>query len=132
VRGTDISRILRPAVSSFPKRSDDDRSDPSVRILVADDYKEFRELVCLLLGKRRDSQIVGEASDGSEAVHKAVELKPDLIVLDIDLPTLNGIEAGDAALTRKSLENSPVPIEAVPLESLIPDDVVPEFEPPLV
>jgi DNA-binding NarL/FixJ family response regulator len=42
--------------------------------------------------KRSELQIVGEASDGLEAVHKAEELQPDLIVLDIGLPTLNGIE----------------------------------------
>ena len=45
-----------------------------------------------MLGKNPELQIVGEASDGSEAVHKAEELQPDLIVLDIGLPTLNGIE----------------------------------------
>jgi CheY-like chemotaxis protein len=73
---------------------------------VANDYKEFRELVCLLLGSRRDSQIVGEASDGSEAVRKAVELKPDLIVLDIDLPALNGIEA--AQQIRERAPNSKI------------------------
>jgi DNA-binding NarL/FixJ family response regulator len=73
---------------------------------VADDYKEVRELVCLLLGKRRDSRIVGEASDGSEAVRKVVELKPDLIVLDINLPTLNGIEA--ARQIRERAPNSKI------------------------
>jgi DNA-binding NarL/FixJ family response regulator len=46
-----------------------------------------------MLGKRPDLQIVGEVSDGLEAVHKAEELQPDLIMLDIGLPSLNGIEA---------------------------------------
>lgn len=54
---------------------------------------EFRELVCVMLAKRKYLHVVGEASDGPEAVRKAVELKPDLIVLDIDLPKLNSIEA---------------------------------------
>ena len=45
-----------------------------------------------MLGQRPDLQVIGEASDGLEAVRKAEELKPDLIVLDIGLPTLNGIE----------------------------------------
>ena len=63
-----------------------------VRVLVVDDFEPFRRFVRSTLGKRPDLQVVGEASDGLEAVHKAEELKPDLIVLDIGLPTLNGIE----------------------------------------
>jgi DNA-binding NarL/FixJ family response regulator len=70
-----------------------DQGVSPIRVLVVDDYKEFRELVCLILGKNQMLQVIGEASDGSEAVSKAVELKPDLIVLDIDLPRLTGIEA---------------------------------------
>jgi DNA-binding NarL/FixJ family response regulator len=65
----------------------------SVRILVVDDFEPFRQFVYTVLGKRPDLQVAGEASDGVEAVQKAVELKPDLILLDIGLPTLNGIEA---------------------------------------
>jgi DNA-binding NarL/FixJ family response regulator len=63
------------------------------RVLIIDDYEPFRRFVCSTLGTRPELQIVGEASDGLEAVHKAEELQPDLIVLDIGLPTLNGIEA---------------------------------------
>jgi len=65
----------------------------SVRVLVVDDYEPFRRFVCSILKRRPDLQIVGEVSDGLEAVQKAGELQPDLIVLDIGLPTLNGIEA---------------------------------------
>jgi DNA-binding NarL/FixJ family response regulator len=46
-----------------------------------------------MLGKHPDFQVVGEASDGLEAVHKAEKLQPDLIVLDLGLPSLNGLEA---------------------------------------
>jgi DNA-binding NarL/FixJ family response regulator len=60
----------------------DNRSDSSVRILVVDDYKECRELVCMILGKRPNLQVLSEASDGTEAVSKAAELNPDLILLD--------------------------------------------------
>jgi DNA-binding NarL/FixJ family response regulator len=66
---------------------------PSTRVLVVDDYEPFRRFICSTLRKRPTLQIVGEASDGLEAVHKAEKLQPDLIVLDIGLPTLNGIEA---------------------------------------
>jgi DNA-binding NarL/FixJ family response regulator len=60
---------------------------------VVDDYEPFRRFVRSRLSKRPDFEIVGEVSDGLEAVQKAQELNPDLILLDIGLPTLNGIEA---------------------------------------
>jgi len=63
-----------------------------VRVLVVEDHEPFRRLVCSALGKRPALQVVGEASDGLEAVQKAEELQPDLILLDIGLPSLNGIE----------------------------------------
>jgi len=63
------------------------------RILVVDDYEPFRRFICSTLGKRPELQIIGEASDGLEAVQKGEELQPNLILLDIGLPMLNGIEA---------------------------------------
>jgi DNA-binding NarL/FixJ family response regulator len=65
----------------------------SIRTLVADDYEGWRRQTCLLLQAKPELQVIGEASDGSEAVQKAEELNPDLILLDIGLPRLNGIEA---------------------------------------
>jgi DNA-binding NarL/FixJ family response regulator len=69
------------------------KSSSSIRILVVDDFESFRQFVRPILGKRPDLQVICEVSDGAEAVQKAVALKPDLILLDIGLPTLNGIEA---------------------------------------
>jgi chemotaxis response regulator CheB len=66
-------------------------SPTTIRGLVVDDYEPFRRLVCSAVGKRPALQIVGEASDGLEAVRRAKELKPDLVLLDIGLPELNGI-----------------------------------------
>ena len=67
---------------------------PSViRVLIVEDFQPFREFVCSTLAKRPELQVIAEVSDGLEAVQKAVELKPDLILLDIGLPTMNGIEA---------------------------------------
>jgi DNA-binding NarL/FixJ family response regulator len=63
-----------------------------IRILVVDDFEPMRQSIRLMLGERRDLQVVGEASDGLEAVQKAVELKPDLVLMDIGLPSQNGIE----------------------------------------
>jgi DNA-binding NarL/FixJ family response regulator len=65
----------------------------SVRVLVVEDYAPFRRFVRSTLEKRPEWQVIGEVSDGLEAVQKAEELQPDLIVLDIGLPTLDGIEA---------------------------------------
>ena len=53
----------------------------------------YRKYIASILARTDDLQVICEASDGLEAVHKAEELKPDLILLDIGLPTLNGIEA---------------------------------------
>jgi len=66
---------------------------PSVRVLVVEDYEPFRRFVCSTLVERPELQVIGEASDGLEAVRKAEELQPDLILMDVGLPTLNGIEA---------------------------------------
>jgi CheY-like chemotaxis protein len=63
-----------------------------VRILVAEDFAPYRRFTCSELASLGGLQVVGEASDGLEAIQKAVELRPDLIVLDIGLPILNGIE----------------------------------------
>jgi DNA-binding NarL/FixJ family response regulator len=63
------------------------------RVLVVDDYEPWRRFVTATLQKQSTLQVIGEASDGLEAVQMAEELKPNLILLDIGLPKLNGIEA---------------------------------------
>ena len=64
-----------------------------VRILLVDDFQPFLRFISSTLQERPDWQVIGTASDGLEAVQKAEELQPDLILLDIGLPKLNGIEA---------------------------------------
>jgi DNA-binding NarL/FixJ family response regulator len=73
-----------------------------VRVLVVDDYEPWRRFFCSTLRKRPELQVIGEASDGLDAVHRAQRLQPDLILLDIGLPRLSGIEAA-----RRILEVSP-------------------------
>ena len=66
---------------------------PLIRVLVVEDFEPFRRFICSTLAKKHELQVICEVSDGLEAVQKAEELQPDLIFLDIGLPTLNGIEA---------------------------------------
>lgn len=64
-----------------------------IRILVADDHGVVRKGLRLQLEQRPDFEVVGEAADGLEAVRLAAELEPDVILMDIAMPSLNGIEA---------------------------------------
>jgi len=68
---------------------------PPIRILVVDDFGSWRQQACSILHRNPELRVVAEVGDGWEAVQKAQELKPDLIVLDIGLPNLNGLEAAN-------------------------------------
>ena len=76
-----------------PNHLNGDQSGSLIRVLVVDDHEPFRRFVRATLNMTPELQIISEASDGLEAVQKAAELQPGLIVLDIGLPSLNGIEA---------------------------------------
>jgi len=65
----------------------------TIRVLLADDHKIMREGLSAILDKQDDIDVVGYAADGREAVHKARELQPDVVVMDINMPTLDGIQA---------------------------------------
>ena len=86
-----------------------------MRILVVEDFAAFRDFICSTLGRVPDLQIVGVVSDGLDAVRQAEALKPDLILLDIGLPTLNGMAAArqirklapDSKIIFVSMESSP-------------------------
>jgi PAS domain S-box-containing protein len=77
-----------------------------VRILIADDHEVVRRGVRSLLKSRADWEVCGEAVDGRDAVQKAKELKPDVIVMDIGMPHLNGLEA--ARVIRKEVPHSEI------------------------
>lgn len=71
-----------------------------LRILVADDHEVVRRGLCALLASHAGWEVCGEASDGREAVEKVKQIKPDIVILDIGMPNLNGLAA-----TRQILRN---------------------------
>jgi DNA-binding NarL/FixJ family response regulator len=73
-----------------------------IRVLLADDHHLFREGMRALLVSASDLEVVGEAGDGNEVVTKAAEVRPDVILMDLQLPGLNGVEA-----TRRILASQP-------------------------
>ena len=72
----------------------------AIRILLVDDHKLFREGLRHLLEKQRDFTVIGEATDGREAVRLAKEKEPDVVLMDIEMPNMNGIEAATQIRTR--------------------------------
>jgi DNA-binding NarL/FixJ family response regulator len=63
------------------------------KVLVVDDNAELRHLLCRLFTAESDFEVCGEAENGREAIAKAQELRPDVIVTDLSMPVMNGIEA---------------------------------------
>jgi len=78
--------VERPAISSRQERT------ILLTIVLADDSAEYREIVRYLLAAASDMRIVGEAADGEEALALAHRVRPDLVVTDLTMPRLNGIE----------------------------------------
>ena len=69
----------------------DNRRSP-IRVLVVDDSHFFRHVISNMLGKSSEIQIVGTARSGEEAIQKVLELKPDVMTLDLDMPGMNGLQ----------------------------------------
>jgi len=91
------------------------------RVLVVDDFEPWRQTVCGIVERLLGFQVVGQAADGEEAVQLAERLKPDLVLLDIGMPKLNGVEAAKrifqvspaAKVIFLSQESNPDTIQAV-------------------
>lgn len=67
-----------------------------IRVLVADDHAVFRQGLCALLGRRKGVEIVGQAENGRQAVEAVAALAPDVVLMDIGMPVMNGLEATQA------------------------------------
>lgn len=70
-----------------------DRATKKIRILIVDDHAVVRDGIRALLTLQRDIQVIGEAVNGKEALEKTMELVPDVVVMDIVMPIMNGLEA---------------------------------------
>ena len=73
-----------------------------IRILLADDHAVVRQGFKLILNQEPDMEVVGEASDGAETVRLTLQLRPQVVIMDIAMPRMNGVEA-----TRRIVENCP-------------------------
>ncbi len=76
--------------------------EEKIRVLIADDHTLFREGLVALLDSIEDIEVIATVQDGMQAIKKAGELQPDVILMDIQMPEVNGIEA-----TRKIIQTSP-------------------------
>lgn len=87
---------LRSAICPSPSAMD------TIRLIIADDHTLFRDGVCALLQSIPEFQVVGEAASGEQAIREANALQPDVILMDLQMPGINGIEA-----TRRIAQTSP-------------------------
>jgi DNA-binding NarL/FixJ family response regulator len=91
--GQQGAALVKQSPHPEPNGVDGNRSGSLIPVLVVDDNEPFRRFVRATLSTKPELKIIGEVSDGLDAVQKALELQPALIVLDIGLPGLNGIAA---------------------------------------
>ncbi len=78
----------------------------AVKILIADDHKIVREGLCAMFEKKADMEVVGEAQDGVTAIRIARVLRPDVVILDVNMPNMDGIDA--ARLLLKELPETKI------------------------
>ena len=77
-----------------------------IRVLIADDHRLFAEALEAILGGDERIAVVGQAGDGAEAVRLAADLRPDVVLMDISMPVMDGIEADELDLERHRARRS--------------------------
>ncbi|MBN1796534.1 MAG: response regulator transcription factor [Sedimentisphaerales bacterium] len=85
----------------------------TIRVMIADDHKITRQGLCSLLGKKTDIEVIAEAQNGRNAVELAKKLHPDVIIMDVSMPDLNGVEASKQIIQ----DNNNVKIIALSMHS---------------
>jgi len=98
-------------------------SGPSIRVLVVDDHAVVRKGLRALLDRESDIDVIGEAEDGEEAVRATARLRPDVILMDLEMPSLGGIEA-----TRRIAERYPLTKVVVLTSHAAEEDVFPALK----
>jgi two-component system nitrate/nitrite response regulator NarL len=82
--------------------ADDSAAPASIRVLLVDDQPLFRTAIATLIHSQPDLTVVGEAENGLRGVELAKELRPDLVVMDVEMPVMNGVEATRLSPSRRS------------------------------
>lgn len=88
-----------------------------VTVLVVDDHPLLRHGLCDIIGKTQHFKVIGEASDGEEALRKLTYFKPQIIILDIDMPRLNGLE------TMRAIQGLPYSVKVIILTAYKEEDL---------
>ena len=96
------TEVAAPERSTKPTTGSPPRETSKIRVMLADDHTVVREGLRVLLEAAEDIKVVGEADNGRQAVQMAKNLRPDVVVLDLVMPTLNGLEA-----TRQIIKECP-------------------------
>ncbi len=106
--------------TSCPPKLKEAKTLNQIKVLVVDDDELFRRVLCESLELEKDIQVVGEAADGEEAISKAQELIPDVILMDVKMPKMNG-----AAATRHIKSKEPK-IKVIMLSAYVDKQLIAE------
>jgi len=109
-----LACLSRNLLRTFQKKGAGETTMGKIRVLLADSYTLFRKGLRQIIAEQSDMTVVGEASDGIEAVHKTQELAPDIVLMEIEMPGLDGI--GAAQMIREQARGVGIIVLTIHLE----------------